>query len=265
MAHSTVGSLQRSTQAYCLQLCEKETLEFGIAYYSKKYAALPEANQFREVIATEPDQVDRAFAESQAWFESQGLSCHRWAPADGNGSDALTDFLTDRGFALRRYTAMTLTQWAELETPDDVKVLPARAMRNVFREMLDTEAKRTSPQAAEQSIEACEERLDDPQWDMFVALADKKPAGRCALYQVGDIARLTELHVLESQLDRGVKQALTAHVLALAKRLAMRNICLQVDSDDKAMRAWFQSAGFVEDGTIVEFERQPSQPPSGPG
>ena len=264
MAHSTVGSLLRSTQAYCLQLCEKETLEFGIAYYSKKYPALPEANQYREVIATGSDQLDRAFAESQAWFESQGLSCHRWAPADGSGSSELADFLTDRGFALRRLTAMTLTQWAELDAPDNVKVLPARAMRSVFRQTLDGETNHASPQAKEQAIEAYQERLDDPQLDMFVALVDKKPAGRCAMYQVGDIAQLIELHVSQAYADRGVKEALTAHVLALAKRLAMRNICLQVDSNDTTLQAWFQSAGFVEDGTLVEFDRQVSEPSSRP-
>ena len=33
MQRSTTGSILRSTQALCGQLCEKKTLEYGIAYY----------------------------------------------------------------------------------------------------------------------------------------------------------------------------------------------------------------------------------------
>ena len=50
MERSTVGSLLRTTQALCGQLCEKETLTHGIAYTCARYPNLSEVNQFREVV-----------------------------------------------------------------------------------------------------------------------------------------------------------------------------------------------------------------------
>ena len=108
--------------------------------------------------------------------------------------------------------------------------------------------------------DACLERMDDAPFDMFVAMIGERPAGRGALYQVGDIARIIDLAVLPPFVDRGVDRALLAHVLAMAKRLAMRNICMQIDPDDPRCD-WLEAIGFVSDGTIIEFERDP---PSGP-
>jgi hypothetical protein len=58
-------------------------------------------------------------------------------------------------------------------------------------------------------------------------------------------------------MGQGVEQALLSHVLALAKRLTMRNVLTQIDETDRAGRRFLQEAGFVCDGEIVEFERDP--------
>ena len=84
---------------------------------------------------------------------------------------------------------------------------------------------------------------------------DKKPAGRCALYQVGDIASVMDLTVLGAFRDEGVAPALTSHVLTMAKRLAIKNVCVQVDAAEPEQIKWFERAGFMSDGTIEEFER----------
>ncbi len=253
MERSTVGSLLRSTQAYCAQVCDRQTLTDGIAYYSERFAGLPEANQFREVIIDDPARIPAAYDEAERWFREHGLDCRRWAPADGRASDELSDFLVGHGFRRREYTAMALNRWSAIDVADNVKVLPARAMRAAFHETVQGAALPSPAELREVLIEAYDERLNDPQYDMFVALVDGQPAGRCVLYQVGDIARIMDLTVLTPFTGHGVEAALTAHALALAKRLAMRNICVQVETDDPAQRTWFESAGFVEDGTIVEF------------
>lgn len=255
MTHSTVSSLLRCSQAYCLQLCEKHTLEYGIAYYCERFADVPEANQFREVVLDDPANFAEAFEEARAWFASKGLTCHRWATASGTASDALTAFLTDRGFQRRAYTAMSLAQWVELDAPQAVRVLPARAMRRAFRELISADSQATARAPFGSFVESYEQRLDDPQLDMFLALIDQQAVGRCALYQVGDIARVMDLVVRSPYENRGVENALTAHALAFAKRIGMRNICLQIDTCDTGQRAWFERAGFVESGQLVEFHR----------
>lgn len=255
MERTTVGSLLRSTQAFRSQLCEKETLEHGIAYYCERFANLPEANQFREVVVDNSEQIAAAFDEAEVWFEARNLRCHVLAPAGGAATTDLAGFLVDRGYEERGYVAMTLTNWVEIERVDGIRVLPARAMRSALRQTFEDAATSTSTSDAGGLAEALNERMNDPQLDMFVAMIGARPVGRCGLYQVGDIARVVELSVRETPRGGDLRQALTGHVLAMAKRLEMRNVCVQVDETDAERRAWFESVGFVADGRIVEFER----------
>lgn len=256
MERSTVGSLLRTTQALCGQICDKSTLEYGIAYYSDRFAELPEANQYREAIAEEPSQAQSAFDEAEELFQERNLTCHRWAPASGRPSPALAEFLAGHGFTKRPLTAMALTKWVELEAADDVRIAPARAVRTAYRStFLDADSQEPQPMG-ELLAEAYSERLDDPHMDAFVAIVDNKPAGRCTLYQVGDIARVLDLSVLPAFAERRVDITLVAHVLAMAKRLAMRTIVTQLEEDDHWGPAWFEEIGFVRDGEIIEFQRE---------
>ena len=255
MERSTVGSILRSTQAWCAQLCEKQTLTHGIAYYSERFAALPEANQFREVVIDSATALPEALAEAEEWFRSKALTCHRWAPAEGLASDEFNAFLSRNGFRKRVHSIMALANWPDIERATVVRVLHARAMRAALRAtFVEAESPNSSAQRA-LAADACEERLNDPQFDMFVATVDGKSAGRCALFQVGDIARVMDLSVLAPFADRGVDAALVSHVLSLAKRLAMRNICVQVDESSEREPVWFERFGFRADGTIEEFDR----------
>ena len=132
MQSSTIGSLLRSTQAYCSQLCEKQTLDTGIAFYSERFGDLPEVNQFREVVLNDGGSVSQAFQQAKAWFDARNLTCHRWAPALDTPVEPLRDFLAERGFQARPLTAMTLTEWVPTEPEPNLRVLPARAMRPIY-------------------------------------------------------------------------------------------------------------------------------------
>jgi hypothetical protein len=54
-----------------------------------------------------------------------------------------------------------------------------------------------------------------------------------------------------------VERGLIGHVLALARRLTMRNVLATVAEDDAVRSAWLEHAGFVQDGVIEEFRRDP--------
>ena len=259
MERSIVGSILRTTQAWCAQLCEKQTLTHGIAYYSERFAALPQANQFREVVVDSPESFPVALVEADEWFQSKTIKCHRWAPAEGVASEGLSTFLVEHGFRKRVHSIMALANWPDIETTAGVRILHARAMRATLRA---TFVEAESPGAAairELSADACDARLDDPQFDMFVATVDGKSAGRCALYQVGDIARVMDLSVLTAFADRGVDTSLLLHALSLAKRLTMGNICVQIDESSAREPAWFERFGFTADGTVEEFDRVPAE------
>ena len=97
--------------------------------------------------------------------------------------------------------------------------------------------------------------MDDSSFDAFVALIDQEPVGRCALLQVGDIVRIMDLTVLPGFDGKGVESALTTSTLSLAKRIAPRTVCLQLNARDALQHDWFDRAGFEDDGTIIEFHR----------
>lgn len=263
MERSAVGSLLRTTQAYCLQLCEKQTMELGIAYYNKRFPDLPEVNQYREVIAQTSSELERAYQEAQAWFTSQGLRFHRWVSADGHASSEQADFLANKGFGVRAQDVLALTKWVDGEIPSGVRILPARAVRLAYQQWL-TDLPDPDPNSdlgltqsisdRAQWVAANLERLDDPQYDMFVAQIDKQLVGRCAFYQVGDIGRVMDLTVLPQQ-AKLAKNALLQYVLAMAKRLEIRNICAQVDALDKAKLQEFEAMGFEAVGQLEQFER----------
>jgi hypothetical protein len=227
-------------------------LELGIAYYAPAFPQSPDVNQYREVIANAPDQYVAALNEAESCFGAHGLTCRRLATADGTVSEEFEAFLLGQGFSPLRFYALKLTSWGPVSVDPRVRILPARAMRPALRSTFVD-----CPESGNQSLLAdlTNERMDDSAYDMDVALVDNRPAGRCALYQVGDIARIMEFYALPGDLRDVVRESLLAHSLALAKRLNMRSICAQVPMEAKDDQQLFLHAGFEEDGVITEFLR----------
>lgn len=253
---TTTGSLLRSSQAYAAQLCEKETLSGGIAYYCDRFGDLPAVNQFREVLLADGADASAVCAQAEQWFADRGLRCGRWAPAEHQSIAPLEKWLAPRGFARRELAALVLTEWREWEPAPRVRVVPARAARAAYRTTWLADGASSVATFMALRADAHNERLDDPQLDAFVALADGQPAGRCDLYQVGDICRVLHFAVLEGHQAGGADRALLGHVLTLARRLAMRHVYTQVDIRRPQRIALLEEAGFVRDGTLVEFCRE---------
>jgi N-acetylglutamate synthase-like GNAT family acetyltransferase len=254
MERSTVGSLLRSTQAYCQQICEKQTFDFGIAFYCDRFPAIPEANQIREMVSDDPRVLAEAFEQASAWLASRGLKCLRWSPAMDTDPKPLADVLSARGFAPRTLVALHLADWPSLKHPPEIRVVPARALRGAFRETFLESHAPADATARGMLADSFMERLDDPQLDMFVATVNGMAAGRCGLYQVGDIARILDLTVLPVFSDGGVVETLLAHVLTMARRLTIPMVVAQALAQDHERRALLGQAGFVEDGQVSEFE-----------
>lgn len=257
--HPTVAHLLRAEQAYCDQIAERETLRYGIAWHSKRFADLPEANQVREVVVENSSRLDDAFEEFESFYRDRGLSFHKWTPAGGMLSDDMSAFLLERGFAAVEHAAFALAEWVDVDVPQGIRIVPARAMRAALRRTLEMEYETTDPAVRALILDAQDERLDDPQVDEFVAMKGGEPVGHCALFEVGDIARITGLFARDASGDRTVERALLAHVLTLAKRLAIRHICTLVEEGADTDEGLLRAVGFQRRGSIVEFVRERSQ------
>ena len=249
MAGTTIGAVLRSTHAHCLQLSQTEALEWGVAYTSTRFAGLPDANQLREFMVPDENDVPTACAAVDACFARRGLTCLRWAPAMEQPHKAVGRFLSQKGYQRRDRFACALAEWPDVTTRDDVRILPARAMRREYRRTF------TAPTGPHRDLraEAGLERLDDAGYEASLAVLDGRPVGRCALLQTGDIGRVIDLYVLPEHRRRGVGTALLAHVLGVARRFMARMVCLAVGVDNSPALRCVERMGFVRDGTLVEF------------
>lgn len=241
MERTTVSAYLRTTQAWCLQLCEKETLDHGIAYVSLRHATLPEACHLREVVIEDETAIAPAFEQTERWFRERKVHCLRWAPVETQGLEGLRRVLEANGFHVKKYTVLALSRWEAPTGNGDTRILPARAMRSAFLSTFTVPA-----EAA-----AFGERLDDPHLDMFVAVGPAGAVGRCGLFQVGDIARVVE----PVAADPFVERTLVAAALTLAKRLAHKTVLVQCASDNQAALARYTGYGFSPAGEFTEFDR----------
>ncbi len=256
MATPTLASLLRADQAYYAQISRTRSLDKGIAFTSDAFPVVAEANQFREVWVDPADDLSAVFAAVDTNFGKLGLSCQLWAPSADGSTEGLEPFLLDRGFSRRNITAMALRSHTATLIGEAIRVLPARAMRKALRLIHEAEYKGLEASEREMFIEAALERLNDHRLDEFVALRTGEPAGRCALFQIGDVGRVCGLFVLPAHRRCGVGQALLSQSLKLARRLQLRLVCVPVLSDNEAALGLLQRCGFERDGMTREYAAQ---------
>jgi GNAT superfamily N-acetyltransferase len=133
-----------------------------------------------------------------------------------------------------------------------IRILPARAMPNAFRQTFADGAPRADARAS-----LVYERLNDSNYDIFIAMVDDQPAGRIGYLEVGDIARLADLFVLPKFRRRGVGLTLTAHFLRLARRLLPRAVVTCTEAENDAGTTFLARCGFSPAGSLTEFDRPP--------
>ena len=104
------------------------------------------------------------------------------------------------------------------------------------------------------------ERLDDPSYDVYVALLDNRPAGYGGLLQAGDIGRIENIFVAQNCRQQGVGRTLIAHLLALSKRLALRITCLQTQECNASAVSLYEECGLEVGGTYTEFVAPEANP-----
>jgi len=259
MRLSTRSAIARSTQSYCSLISDAESLSCGVTFRCVRFRGLAEANQIREVVVDTADGAETAFESVERYFAEHGLQCHRWAPSIDADPAVLDGCLAPRGFVARRYQAMMLSDWPTLNENQQVRILPARPMRDAFRTTY-IDASLAGTHDPELAAAAAMDRLDEAAMDMFVAVVDKKPVGRGGLFTVGDIGRVVDVGVLPEWRGQGVGRSLMRHILTLARRLMPRVVCLPVEAGDEAAGALLRQCGFVADGELIEFDRPPAGP-----
>jgi GNAT superfamily N-acetyltransferase len=245
MTYNTLSALRRTDQLYYEQISARRTLECGLAFTAREFPTSVGDNAFREVLLPEGHGMDAAWREVEDFYSTQGLVCRRWVPSAAQRPEALEPHLAAHGFVRRTITGLALTSWPQGDASTRIRVLPARAMRRAFRGL----------HASEEEATLAERRLDYAQFDVYVALCEDVPAGRCGLMQAGEIAEVRELFVVPHARRRGVGSALLAEALSLARRLMMRIVVSRLPHGADEALGFLEKRGFTADGVLVEFER----------
>ena len=253
---TVVGSVLRSSQSYLELLSRKQTLECGIAFYCEQFPRLADGNQFREVLVESTEQAAASLSRVLRFFDEHNLVCSSWALAEGQQPESVEPVLTEAGYVREDNVVMALTAWPKGIPASDVRVLPARPMRKVFHEVCTQAADFHPAEEREVVVEAANERLDDHRIDAQVATVDKQAAGTCTLFHVGDVGRLVDLYVARTYRRCGVATALLHHLIAIARRVTMRVVCIKIPAGNAGAIEMLKTMDFVEAGRTVEFRHR---------
>jgi len=248
----SVSAVRRTNQVYFEQVSRREQLDCAYAYHNADYARVPICNFVGEVLlgAAEGDP----WRQVEAFYGERRLMCYRWIPAAEQPADAVEGLLAPHGFERRETIALLMRPDVECRADERFRILGARAMRRAYTEVV-SERSREVPQLSAELTAVHLERLNDPQYDGFVALRGDEPVGMVAVFQVGEIGRICDLYVIPAHRRRGAGTALFHHAALTAQRWSLHPICAQVGVENVIGRALYAKSGFEEGGTIVSFVR----------
>ncbi len=250
-ADEILSAVRRSEQARCQQIATWESLECGTAFFASEFRLLSDANQLRDAWLVGAD-AEKIYRDVEEYYADRQLICHAWTPALGQPDDAVAALLEPRGWQRREYAALVLTSDVPAHDSDAVvRILPARAMRKAYDQLLQLE---TGGEA--QANAAAFRRLDDSHYEAFVAVENHTPLGRIAYLEVGDVARLAEFFVRTDVEDADrIRADLMTHFLQIARRLLPRLLVARARVDDDAMLKCLRLFGFEEAGRLPQYER----------
>jgi len=250
-AQEIITAARRCEQVWWEHICKTEPLEYGVAFTAVELPQFAEAQQLRDVWLHEVDGAT-AFERAEQYFSKRELTCHLWSPASGQEIEPVARVMDEKGWQKASLVALGMADTSAVPDPEDVdgiRVLPARAMRRTYRQLLDEIGNKDG------SAEAAFERLDDANCDVLLAVRDKVAVGRMTYHEVGDFARLRDFFVAQSEDFDALGKHLIAHALLIARRLLPRVLVTCVAEEDARQRALFESCGFAAAGEMVRFRR----------
>lgn len=249
-----VAAMHRANQAFHEQLLETAPLSCGGAYFSARYGAL--ANQVREVKIAADTSMEQAYAQVQSFFAGLSHPCRMWSPAPGmpvEHIEKIDRFLGAKGYLARRKTIMALVPWPELPPRPPLRVVPGRAVRAGLYELLLNDPGRGPPELRTLSSDMFMARLDDPQFEVWTALAGTTPVGHVCLLQVGPIAAVYDLYVRREHRRQGYGLALMHDIITTARRLELRTVVLEVGESNAEAIHLYDRCGFQGIAAGVDF------------
>jgi ribosomal protein S18 acetylase RimI-like enzyme len=254
---------ERAEARYASQLADGDELSVGVAFVTPDLPHMWDANHIRGVQLLAGMSAESAFEIVSGHFQSKAARCWYWV-MNPSASDEqvrpIIDYLLARGYTRRVHHVYQL-QAAPAIRPvppwsnaaDAISVIPARA---AYRQMtaLAKEASARWPDAASQLTDAFIRRLDDPHFDVLLAMKTGQPVASIAILAVGDVGLIEDVYVAENHRRQGLGRMIVARGIELCARTLFKHVFLGVDPTNAVAVRLYQSMGFQRLGEAVAYQ-----------
>ena len=236
-------------------LGEETQLDAGVAIVNPDLPRVWDANTMIDAAIPAGTSLRDALAEWDEHFARAGARCRQWlmnpaAPAER--VQPLVEHLTAHGWAAHPNDIMRLDARPPPSRPDaeGLTIIPARASFRHARALAEEAA---AEWGESQLADASMLHLDDPHWDVSIALVDGRAVARAGVLAVGEVGRIEHVYVAPAHRRRGVGRTMLGRVLEVCARSLFRHVMLCVSPDDGGATELYQQFGFRKIGQIVPY------------
>jgi ribosomal protein S18 acetylase RimI-like enzyme len=253
-----VRLFHRTELHWVRHLGEETQLDSGVAFTNAELPGVWDANLVIDAALPQGTSPEAAVAEVDAHFSAAGTRCLQWlmnpsAPAEQVAP--LVEYLLAQDWEPRPYDVMHLSARAAPASPEapGLTVIPARASFRHARSLAEEAAACwAEPQLADASML----HLDDPHWDVSIALRDGRAVARAGVLAVGDIGRIEHVFVSAGFRRQGIGRTMVQRVLEVCARSLFKHVMLSVPPDETPAVELYTRLGFRRIGQIVPYRRR---------
>ena len=240
---------------------DEAQLDAGVAITNPQLPRVWDANTMIDASLPAGVSPEEVVAEADAHFARAGSRCRQWImnpSAPAAHVMPLAEHLTARGWAAVPYDIMHLSgrPAAPRAEAQGLTIIPARASFRHARALAEEAAAAwAEPQLADASML----HLDDPHWDVSIALRDGKAVARAGVLAVGDVGRIEHVYVSERHRRQGVGRTMVGRVLEVCARSLFRHVMLCVLPGERPAIELYQGFGFRNIGQLVAYRPEGGQ------
>ena len=250
-----VRLFHRTELHWVRSLGEETQLDVGAAFTNAALPAVGDANLVMDAAVPPGTSAPEALAEAEAHFAAAGVACRQWvmnpaAPAERVAP--LVGLITSRGWRPKPYDIMHLAGRppGPVREAAGLTIIPARAsFRHARRLAEEAAACRGEPQLADASMLP----LDDPHWDVQIALREGRVVARAGVLAVGEIGRIEPVFVAEDCRRQGIGRTMMSRVLETCARSLFRHVMLSVTPEEREAIELYSGLGFRKIGQLVAY------------
>ena len=234
---------------------EEAQLDAGVAFTNPQLPDVWDANGVIDAAVPPGASPAEVVEEVRDHFARAGAECRRWIlnpSAPGPQARPLVEHLASAGWHPRPYNVMYLAGRAPVDPAGaaDLTIIPARASFRHARELAEEAAAEWDlPQLADASML----HLDDPHWDVMIALRDGRAVARAGVLAAGDVGRVEHLFVGERHRRQGIGATMLGRALDVCARSLFKHVMLCVPPHEQAAARLYTRFGFRKIGEMVTY------------